>query len=425
MIKSEENTSIEYLIQLASAGARGVSVQLSDLNWKEILQLASEQCILPLIACAVKDSPSLNCPEPIREYLMDAMHTSASVNMIRRQRIMHLIGEMNAAGIHVRLLKGYAVADCYAYPDCRGSVDTDLLIGAMQEKQACELFEEFGFKVNPREATSQHVICQHAKYGMVELHVRLYAELIEDVWFRGMNEAELLMEAETQRRSADGDYYTLGPTDHLLFLVLHLLKHFISGGLTIKMMMDIALHFQKNKEMIDTERFWKVMRTLDYSTFVSSMLHIMIAYGSFLVSDFPGIEQVDPEKVQLLLDDLVRGGYMGTKEKKERHESGMEYNRRMMLKNKSEGQYRLYMLLWKARTGARYMFPSIRQLHNDYPFTKQKKICIPLVWIYHMIAFPIKKMRKGVLRRDILTANGNRSDVSHKRVEMFKALGML
>jgi len=425
MENKKENTSIEYLIKLAAAGACGEAIRLSGLNWGEILQHASEQHMLPLIACAVKDSPALECPDQIREYLLNTMRTSASINMIRRQRIMHLIEEMESAGIHVRLLKGYAISDCYAYPDCRDSVDADLLISVKQEKQTCELFEKHGFKVKPREVTSQHAICQHAKYGMVELHVRLYAELIEDVWFQGMNEDELLKEDEIKRSSDDGTYHTLGNTDHLIFLVLHLLKHFISGGLTIKMMLDIALHFKKNKDTIDVERFWQVMRKLNYSTFVSSMFQIMTTYGSFDMSDFPGMEQVDSINVQLLLEDLTQGGYMGVKEKEERYISGMAYNRQLLLKNKSQGQYSRYMLLWKIRTGAKYMFLSIRQLQIEYPVTKRHKSCIPFVWLYHMITFPIKKVRKGVLQRDIRSGNESRSRVSQKRIEMFRALGML
>ena len=40
---------------------------------------------------------------------------------------------------------------------------------------------------------------------MVELHVRLYAELIEDVWFQGMNEDDLLKEDEIKRRIKNSD----------------------------------------------------------------------------------------------------------------------------------------------------------------------------------------------------------------------------
>lgn len=345
--------------------------------------------------------------------------------MIRRQRIMHLIRELKAGGIPAKVLKGYAISDCYAYPDCRDSVDTDLLISIKQEKQACALFEKHGFRVRTREATSQHVICQHSKYGMVELHVKLYADLIEDVWFQGLKEEELLKETEIVRNSSDGEYSTLGNTDHLIFLVLHTMKHFILGGLTIKMMLDIALHFQQNKDTINAERFWRLMRQLNYSTFVSSMLQVLIDQDTFASADFPGLESVPAENVRLLLDDLAAGGYMGVKQKKERHESGMAYNRQMLLKKKSQGQYSLYMLWWKARTGAKYMFPSIKLLQREYRITQRHPVTIPFVWVYHMVAFPIKKIQKGVLQRDIHSGNEERTDIAQQRIEMFISLGMI
>ena len=41
-------------------------------------------------------------------------------------------------------------------------------------------------------------MCQHKKYGMVELHVELYAELVQDVWYQGMNMADLVQEPVVQ-----------------------------------------------------------------------------------------------------------------------------------------------------------------------------------------------------------------------------------
>lgn len=425
MLNVKETASIEYLIKLAAAGARGEVTQVQGVDWMEILQLGAEHNVIPLIACAIKDLPELDCPDQIRDYLLNVMRSSASLNMIRRQRIMLLIRELKAEGIPAKVLKGYAISDCYAYPDCRDSVDTDLLISIKQEKQACALFEKHGFRVRTREATSQHVICQHSKYGMVELHVKLYADLIEDVWFQGLKEEELLKETEIVRNSSDGEYSTLGNTDHLIFLVLHMMKHFISGGLTIKMMLDIALHFQQNKDTINADRFWQIMKQLNYSTFVSSMLQVMIDHDAFVHADFPGLESVPSENARLLLNDLAEGGYMGVKQKKERYESGMAYNRQMLMKKKSQGQYSLYMLWWKARTGAKYMFPSIKLLQSEYRIAQTHPVAIPFIWVYHVVMFPIKKVRKGVLQRDIHSGNEERTDIAQQRIEMFKALGML
>ena len=116
---------------------------------------------------------------------------------------------------------------------------------------------------------------------------------------------------------------------------------------------------------------------------------------------------------------------MGVKQKKERHESGMAYNRQMMLKKKSQGQYNRYMLWWKVQTGAKYMFPAIKLLQSEYPITRKHPVAIPFVWAYHVVAFPIKKVQKGVLQRDIHSGNEERTDIAQERIEMFKSLGMI
>jgi hypothetical protein len=103
--------------------------------------VAVDQHVIPLVACALLHSPGLECPEQLREYLLNAMRAESSTNLIRRQRIMHLLQEMKSAGIDAKVIKGYAVSGCYAHPECRGSVDTDLYIDVNREKIAIELLE--------------------------------------------------------------------------------------------------------------------------------------------------------------------------------------------------------------------------------------------------------------------------------------------
>ena len=121
-----------------------------------------EQGVVALIALAVQRSPELECPEELRAYLMDALRVECSKNLLRRQRIVHLIGELKDAGIETKVLKGYAVAENYACPESRGSVDTDLLIDIQQEKAALRFLEARGFRITPRAKTCHHTICQHA-----------------------------------------------------------------------------------------------------------------------------------------------------------------------------------------------------------------------------------------------------------------------
>ena len=421
---SEENT-LQMLIRLAAAGARGETLTVQKVDWPLLMPLAAEQGVVSLVALAVLHAPELECPEELRECLMNALRTECSTNLLRRQRVLHLIGELKQTGIEAKILKGYAIAEVYACPESRSSVDTDLLIDIQQEKAALRFLEARGFRITPRVATSHHSVCQHRKYGEIELHVSLYTEFVQDVWFQGMGTAELIREVPITIQTPDGSYAALGYTDHLIFITLHMVKHFILGGLTLRMMLDIVLLFARNRERIDAARFWSTMERLHYAKLVNCVLWAMILYGGFQAADFPGCTAEAPEQIALMLGDLLQGGYMGVKETDARYASGMEYNRLVLLKSKSAAEYRLYMLRYKVRSAAKHMFPTGKMLREMYPHAGRHAAVLPFLFVYQMFAYPIKKVRSGALRRDIRSGSGTLEQETQARLDMFRELDML
>lgn len=416
---------LQMLIRLAAAGARGETLTVQKVDWPLLMPLAAEQGVVSLVALAVLHAPELECPEELRECLMNALRTECSTNLLRRQRVLHLIGELKQTGIEAKILKGYAIAEDYACPESRSSVDTDLLIDVQQEKAALRFLEARGFRITPRVATSHHSVCQHRKYGEIELHVSLYTEFVQDVWFQGMGMAELIREVPITIQATDGDYAALGYTDHLIFITLHMVKHFILGGLTLRMMLDIALLFARNRERIDAARFWSTMERLHYAKLVNCVLWAMILYGGFQAVDFPGCTAEAPEQIALMLGDLLQGGYMGVKETDARYASGMEYNRLVLLKSKSAAEYRLYMLRYKVRSAAKHMFPTGKMLREMYPHAGRHAAVSPFLFFYQMFAYPIKKVRSGALRRDIRSGSGALEQETQARLDMFRELDML
>lgn len=421
---SEQNT-LQMLIRLAAAGARGETLTVQKVDWPSLTPLAAEQSVVPLVALAVLHAPELECPEGLREYLMNALRTECSTNLLRRQRVLHLIGELKDAGIETKVLKGYAVAENYACPEGRSSVDTDLLIDVQQEKAALRFLEARGFRITPRAKTCHHTICQHKKYGEIELHVALYDELIRDAWFQSADAAALVHERPVTIETPDGSYTALGYTDHLIFIALHMVKHFILGGLTLRMILDIALLFARNRERIDAARFWSTMERLHYAKLVNCVLWAMILYGGFQAADLPGCTAEAPEQIALMLGDLLQGGYMGVKEADARYASGMEYNRLVLLKSKSAAEYRLYMLRYKVRSAAKHMFPTGKMLREMYPHAGRHAAVLPFLFFYQMFAYPIKKVRSGALRRDIRSGSGTLEQETQARLDMFRKLDML
>lgn len=167
------------------------------------------------------------------------------------------------------------------------------------------------------------------------------------------------------------------------------------------------------------------MDELCYAGFASTVLMTMSQYAGFDERAFAGIRETNSECVDMLLDDLMSGGYMGVKEQDIRRESGMEYNRQLLLKHKSTLQYKVYMLCWKIRSGFKFMFPSAKYLRQKYSVLEEKPVLFPVLWLYQMIVFPVDKIKKGVLKRDIRRENNDMNEESKRRIELFRKLEML
>lgn len=415
---------IRDLIALASSGATGESQEIIVNEWEKIVYLAQEHNVLPLVATAIMSMPTHDCPNHFFESILNITRNASSQNLIRKQRVFRLLDEMKSIGIDVIILKGDSVARYYAYPESRSAVDTDIWISGEQEPIAYRFFSEKGFEVVRRSKTSHHGICQHKKYGKIELHTKLYDDIVADVWFHGLKAENLLCEEFETIQTEDGRYSSLGPTDQLLFLTLHMVKHFVDGGLSLGMMIDLALCYENNWARIDNARYWRIIGNLHYAKLVKTIYGIMAKYGGFKRLMIDGWGECSEKQMMILLHDLEQGGYMGRVELEERYEAGMEYNRRLIMQTKSKCQYVFYMMKWKIRSASMHMFLSCEELKKQYPVVARFSVFMPFFWTYQVLSYPVQKIMSGVLNREIRMNNCGLSTVAQRRIKMFEFFEM-
>lgn len=423
-MKNNTSNNFHTLIRLASAGARGENIICNIEDWKKIYGLAMEQSVLPLLGSVLLENPELDCPGELKGHLMDFMRNLASKNMIRRLRIQSLIEELGKAGFQIRLLKGYVMADCYAYPECRSSVDTDILISKYQEHAVCDFLRSKGFVVDARSSVSHHAACRHQKYGIVEVHVNLYDEIVEEVWFQRRT-GELLIEPPLIVETPEGSFTTIGYTDHLIFLILHMIKHFISRGFGLGMMLDIALYWKKYRDVIDVERIWTLMDELKFSTIISCVLHSLIRYGDFEASDFVGLRNVADEQIDTLLWDLERGGRMGINDAEERQDSAFVYGRMIMMRDSGKWRYWCYMLRWKVKGIISALFPSKAHIAQNYPYIEEKPWLLPAAWLHRLVFRGTKTLKNDRTGQQIRNEDTLVTQEVRERMDLFQKLGMI
>jgi len=414
----------ENMLRLAALGASGNIGEVPDENmdWDKVLKYAKIHKVEHLLACAIKRHDYLSCPDEIKIPLLCESRKVVFSNALHKSAILQLLRDMDEEGIHAILLKGYAIADCYEVPESRLSGDADIWIDVKDEERATLFMRRQGFSVEERWKTGHHSVCHHDLLGCVELHVSLYDELIEEVWFRNKEGAEYIIEEKLTVNSADGKYYTLGYTDHFIFLVLHMIKHFILSGLTVQMMLDVALFLRKHKAHINTDRVWEIICALSYGKLLNCILWAMVQFGGFSPDDFPGLSAEVPEPMIRVLDDLENGGWMGSVNKTNREEGWFEYNRQIMLSSMPVWKYWLYMLKWKYVT---VVFPPLSSLETKYPYLKRRPYLLPCAWTHRFFVRGFRAVRKGALREAIVLNESNMNAQGKDRVKLFCDLDMI
>lgn len=418
--------AFQQMLQLVSAGACGhpLRTDCSGAEWNNVIAAAKAQKVDCFLAYGLKRNRSLSCPPELREPLIRDARALMVSNALHRSAIIRLLQDMEAAGIHAVLLKGYAISGCYAIPECRTCADADIWVDPKDEDRACEFLKSQGFTVKPRWKNGHHAVCDHPMLGCVELHVILYDEIVEDIWFK-MDGSEFVTEPHMLVQTEDGNYYTLGYTDHLIFLALHMIKHFIETGLTVQMMLDVALFYRKNAHHIDTDRLWNTVNSLHYGKLLQTILWAMILHCGFQPEDFPGICPEAPEQVTAVLDDLEAGGWLGKIDMKDREQGWYAYNRLVMTSEKSTAHYWKYMLRWKLAMYMNMLFPSVTILENKYPYIKKSKLLIPIAWLHRLIFRGFRKICKRSIPSYTVSDESHVSEAGQARVRLFRSLDMI
>ena len=420
----------ETLLRIASAGARGCELEsnaVREINLEKTLKLAQEHSVLELVLVALRKCRNGDASGVLSREQLLSLRQAISVNSVKKQAILALISEMEASGIPVLIMKGYAVGEFYGYPECRVSTDTDLLIRPEDEQKSCAFLEAKGFSIKPRWSNGHHATTHHEFYGFVELHVRLYDELIEEVWF-GRDRSSGFVQDEPQTvNSCVGVYHTLGVTDHLLFLALHMVKHFILSGIGIRMILDLAIYISANRENIDFDRFWGTVYALKYDQLIQCILWAAVKYCGFDQDSFPGLDmsfEFSP-KVEQVLTDLESGGFLGERTRTESKAVWMEYNRQIIMQDKGKFGYTAYMLWCKVKSYLRTLFPSRQQLAVYYPYVLQKTWLIPYAWMHRFLFRGIKRLISGETTDWIVDDQTQLSGTQEERMQLFRELGFL
>ena len=366
---------------------------VTEEEWKKILSMGEMQKVTAIMFESLKNHPDLKVPEFVRRYLKQrAFQVSMSYyQMIASVRqIVELLNEQN---IDYYLLKGVGLSSMYPKEEIRSFGDIDIYIPKKEDlEKAQKIFTDRECEVEHTFSDCHTVYIYKGKGTVcqVEVHWKLTSD------FNNGTIDEKLEEIYTL---ADGTNYTLvhpmmtevrilPTTINILYLLSHMLKHFMSSGFGMKLFCDWSVFWNQHGEQVDTEQFLDWIEELHLENFLYAVTGVCIKYLGLSKEKCPWMEGLKKNErlIEDLLEDVMIGGEHG------------KYDSTRMLITSRKPSLKTYCLELH------------RQMKRRFKKGRDYVILWPILWICTGIAFLYNNMTlRNVSTKKIMDTNKRRN----------------
>ena len=308
-----------FFLEAAGKSSKGINPD----NLKEILEISKSQGVYYYVLAALKrlsDEGRLLLSETDINTIKTTLFKVSTNNTNKLILFSEILKKLENSGIKCCILKGESLSRFYSSSALRTSGDIDVLISPDDEEKAIDILRENGFDVKERMWGCPHDVCYHEDIGRIELHIDLYNDYANEVWFK--SEDCSLEEEYLKTYSENGySYFTLGVTDGFIHTFLHGIKHFLTDGIGLRHISDILLYLKNQKNLIDFERVYGILDKLKYRNFFNTIIGIGILYCGFNKDRLP-VAEYDEKLCIKLLEEICTFGMFGNQQ------NGAGFNKR-------------------------------------------------------------------------------------------------
>lgn len=290
--------------------------QMAGVDWKELHELAGEQCLVGVMADSFRYIRNgQGCGGEKLKWLAHV------IKLERKNQAMNvLIGRLfklfTSRGLSPVLLKGQAFATDYPYPLHRQCGDIDVYF---KHREDCGKAVEWASKVDraAADAAGNKRERKHFTFSLerevVELHY--YMCIFDDE--RLQQKLQVIIDEEF---NVNPPYYVeiggeqieaVPPTLSVLHQVLHISRHLLEAGIGLRQVCDLALFLDRHYEEVDKERLNGYLKDLELEKVARSLGCIMVNDLGLAVEKVPF--GTDDSYADFILEEIFEGGNFGKK----------------------------------------------------------------------------------------------------------------
>ncbi len=289
------NKDEQYFVELLKCFLHSKTpVVNQNINWDKILEIAKNQQLTGIIGSVVLKLPN-GTVKSNELYLKFVQYVGLETGRFdeKEKALKIVLNSLINKKIKHLIIKGAVLKYYYPAPELRSSGDTDIVVDAQDYNSAIETLKNAGFTIELKQRDVSVL-----KYGKETFEIHNNSDVnikYFDNW-------------QTIAKTNNSYTYQFNDTNHLLYIVSHIIKHIKVGGIGIRMIADIDVLAEKGN--INYREFYKKATELG----VLTQTKMLIAFSKKLldsktVSDYDFDNDLDlyNKLCQFVIDNKTYG----------------------------------------------------------------------------------------------------------------------
>ena len=279
-----KDSNIQAFLALVRAGLweRGVELRkYGTTDFSEILQLATEQSVVGLVAAGLERVKDMKIPQEWALQFAGQTLQLEQRNKAMNAFIAELIEKLRKAEVYTLLVKGQGVAQCYDKPLWRASGDVDLYLSKDNYENAKVMLLPIAQSVEQEDKGRLHLGMTIDDW-VVELHGTMHTKLSrrmnrvadevhEDIFYRGNIRSWMNNWVQIFLPSADND---------VIIIFNHIINHFFMEGEGLRQICDWCRLLWVYRQNIDVTLLEKRLKKMGLVTEWKAFFNLASRYLS-------------------------------------------------------------------------------------------------------------------------------------------------
>ena len=402
-----KKTNLEFLSLLKSSLKNekydGEKIDFEDLLY--IYKMSEIHHVVPMIYNAAYNEDFFKeCDANFQAMFKSSAFRYIFSQIQRTNHFLEVYKKLSEKNIKILVFKGIIFRNMYNNPDDRISSDEDILIKKEDYEKVKEFFLSEGFEFIDK---GEECAYFSKSTGLcIEVSTRLFSH--ESKAYGHLNKLfEDVFEKSIKINIDKIDILTLSHEQHLIYIVFHNMKHFLTGGFGIRQVADFSKYIETYGEYINWEKFWSDLKDLNYDTFALNLIEISLKYLGFNddkitypdnITSFDELKNSQKYYInsESLINDILDAGVFGASTMDRKHTA-------LMMLDAVEDK--------KKSNRLKAVFPNVNYLKDNYTYLQKYPILLPVAWGQRILSY---------LKKNKTSSYINTMELGKQRIELLK-----